>query len=165
MKRIRKKYESPTKPFDKQRIEKEREILKNFGLRRKREIWRTEALLRKYRRMARNLIAKRDKEQEKILIGKLVKLGVLQENSGLDDVLGMTIENLLERRLQTIVCRKGFANSMKQSRQLIVHGHVTVGGRRIVHPGYLVPKNEEDEIQVKILPAKKEMVRESGGTS
>lgn len=151
MKRWRKKYEKPTKPWDKARIEREKQLLKNFGLRRKREIWRAEALLRKYRRLARELIAKKDKEKEKIIIQKLRRFGILDKGTTLDDILGLTVEDILKRRLQTIVFEKGFANTIKQARQLIVHGHVMINGRKIVYPSYLVPKEEEDKIQVKKL--------------
>jgi len=68
MKRQRKKHERPRRPWDKERILIEKELLKNFGLRRKREIWTAEALLRKYRRMARGLAAKKDKKKEEVLI-------------------------------------------------------------------------------------------------
>jgi len=148
MKRSRKKYEKPKRPWDKVRIEKEKEILKKFGLRRKRELWRAEAILRKYRRMARDLAARKDKEKEKILIDKLKKIGVLKEGATLDDVLALTVEDILERRLQTIVYRKGLANSVKHARQLIVHGHVKINGKKINYPSYIVPKAEENKIEV-----------------
>ncbi|MEK6812848.1 MAG: 30S ribosomal protein S4 [Nanoarchaeota archaeon] len=148
MKRQRRKYETPTKPFDKQRLEREREILKNFGLRRKTELWKEEALLRNYRRLARELAASRNVGKEKILIDKLVKMGMLGDGATLDDVLGLTIEKLLERRLTTLVFRKGFANSVKHARQLVTHGHVIIKGRKISYPSYLVTKNEENQIQV-----------------
>jgi len=154
VKRQRKKYKTPTKAWSKQRIEKERETVKNFGLSKKREIWRAETFLRNYRRIARKLAAKKDKEQEKVLIKKLAKLGLLNETAGLDDVLSLTLENLLERRLQTIIFRKGLSNSVKQARQYITHGHVTINGKKVVYPSYLVLKNEEDKIQVDVQPVK-----------
>jgi len=150
MKKTRKRYKRPLKLWDKERIEREKEILKNFGLGEKREIWGAEAMLRKFRRMARNLAAKKDKEQEKVLIKKLMRLGLLKEGAGLDDVLGLKLEDILERNLQTIVFRKGFANTPKQSRQFITHGHVMIEGRKIIHPSYIVPVNEEEKIQTNI---------------
>lgn len=154
MKKSRKKYERPLRPWDKQRIEKEKELLKQFGLRRKREIWRAEGILRKYRRLARELIAKPDKAKEKILIDKLVKLGILNENATLDDVLSLSIENILERRLQSVVYKKGLASTIKQARQFITHGKVRIGKRKIVYPSYLVPKEEEDKIEVVLTVSK-----------
>ena len=154
MKRQRRKYENPTRPFDKQRIERERELLRNFGLRRKQEIWKSEALLRKYRRFARELAAQRDVEREMVLINKLIKMGVLNQGAVLDDVLGLSIENFLDRRLVTIVFKRGLANSLKHARQLVAHGHVVIGGRKISYPSYLVPKDEEAQIQVKTVQQK-----------
>jgi len=148
MKRQRKKYESPRKPWDKQRITREKEIVKTFGLRRKKEIRNAEALLRKYRRMARELAAKKDKEKEKMIVKKLASFGLLQENAGLDDVLSLTLENMLERRLQTIIFKKGLAKTPKQARQFIVHGKVLLDNRKSVYPSYIVKKEEEDKIQV-----------------
>lgn len=155
MRRFRKKYKRPKKPWDKERIAEEKELLKTYGLRRKREIWRTEEILRKYRRLARRLAAEKDKEKERILIQKLIRIGVLKQGATLDDVLGLTVKDFLERRLQTIVFKKGLANTIKQARQLIVHGHVYVNGIRTVYPSYLVNKDEEDKITVDINVVKK----------
>ena len=150
MRKIRKNYKTPSKGWSKERIEKEREIVKNYGLKKKREIWRSETVSRKFRRLARELAAQANKEKEKILIDKLVKLGLLSEGSTLDDVLSLTAEKFLERRLQTILVRKGICTTPRQSRQFIVHGHIKINGIRIVYPGYLVPKSEENNIQADI---------------
>ena len=131
MRRSRKKYETPRRPWDKARIDEEKKLMRLYGLRRKREIWRAEAIVRKYRRIARALIAKKDKKTERMLLDKLFKLGILEAQS-IDDVLGMTVENVLERRLQTVVWRRGLANTPKQARQLIVHGHITINGKKQV---------------------------------
>ncbi len=155
MKRQRKKYAAPTRRFDKQRIEREREVLKGFGLKRKTELWKVEALLRNYRSLARELAASRNAEREKILVNKLVKMGALSDGATLDDVLGLTIEKLLERRLSTLIFRKGLANNVKQARQLVTHGHVTIDGRRISYPSYIVPKDEEGKIQVNVATKQK----------
>ena len=146
MKRQQKKYEKPLRPWDRTRIEAEKKLKQNYGLRRKKEIWRAESILRNYRRQARNLAAKKDKEKEKILIDKLVKIGLLNTGADLDDVLVLNVENLLERRLQTLTFKKGIAKTSKQARQLIVHGHVTIDGKRVRWPGAIVPISEEGKI-------------------
>jgi len=162
MKRFRKKYKRPRKPWDKALLEEERKIMIEFGLRRKRELWRAKEELRKYRRMARELNARRDKEKEKILIQKLYRLGLLQSpNATLDDVLGLTVRDMLNRRLQTIVYKKGLANTIKQARQFIVHGHVRINGRKIVYPSYLVSREEEDKITCDIKPNTPKVALES----
>lgn len=146
MKKLSKKFERPLKPWDRARIDYERNILMNYGLRRKKEIWTAESFLRNYRRLARQLAAKRDKEKEKILIEKLQKLGLLSSHATLDDVLALTVENLLERRLQTLVFKKGLANSMRQARQYIVHGHIALNGRKVKWPSTLLNVGEENKI-------------------
>jgi small subunit ribosomal protein S4 len=158
MKRFRKKYKKPRRPWDKALLEEERKIMVEFGLRRKKELWRAKEELRKYRRMARELNARKDKEKEKVLIQKLYRLGLLPSPSAtLDDVLSLTVKDLLNRRLQTIVYKKGLANTIKQARQFIVHGHVKINGRRIVYPSYLVSRDEEDKITCEVKPIKKVM--------
>ncbi|HDH91688.1 MAG TPA: 30S ribosomal protein S4 [Candidatus Aenigmarchaeota archaeon] len=150
MRRSRKTYKRPRKPFDKQRIEAEKELMKKYGLRRKREIWKAEAILRKYRRLARRLAAERNEAMERQLIEKLKRMGIMENGNSLDDVLSLTVEDILKRRLQTVVYQKGLARTPKHARQLIVHGHVFIEGRRVTFPSYLVPKEEEDKIEVKV---------------
>lgn len=165
MKRQRKKYQTPTKPWEKARIENEKTILKNFGLKTKREIWKAQAMLRKYRRLARELVAKRDEKKEKVLIERLVKFGVVMKGSTLDTILGLTIEDFLNRRLQTVLHKKGLTNTPKQSRQFITHGQVIIDSRRVTYPSYMVPVDEEEKIIVKITPFKKVMTSETNGTT
>ncbi|MFH1473903.1 MAG: 30S ribosomal protein S4 [Candidatus Aenigmatarchaeota archaeon] len=146
MKKSRKKFENPLKPWDKTRLEEERKISQDYGLRRKKEIWKMESILRNYRRIARNLAATANKENEKILLDKLFKMGLVNNGDDLDDVLALTTEKLLERRLQTLVLRKGLATTPKQARQFIVHGHISVDGRKIRWPSMIVPLAEENTI-------------------
>jgi len=146
MKRQKKKFERPKKPWDKTRIEEEKKLIQNYGLRRKKEIWRVESILRNYRELARDLAARRDKEKEKILLDKLFKMGLINKDANLDDVLALTVENILDRRLQTLVFKKGLAQTIKLSRQHIVHGHISFDNRRIRWPSMLVPLGGEEKI-------------------
>ena len=93
-------------------------------------------------------------DTEESFLEKLVKYGLLSEGNTLDDVLSLTPEKFLERRLQTILVRKGLCTTPRQSRQMIVHGHVRINGKRISYPSYLVTKSEEEKIQMSI-PVKK----------
>ncbi|MFQ6010125.1 MAG: 30S ribosomal protein S4 [Candidatus Aenigmatarchaeota archaeon] len=147
MKRQRKKYSRPKRPWDKDRIKGEKKLLQEFGLRRKKEIWRAEAILRDFRRRARELAAHENKEQEALLLNGLFRLGLIKKDASLDDVLGLTVERLLERRLQTLVLKKGLANTQKQARQYIVHGHIAVKGRRTRWPSILVTTEEEATVK------------------
>ncbi|RLJ07213.1 MAG: 30S ribosomal protein S4 [Candidatus Aenigmatarchaeota archaeon] len=146
MRRIRKTFSRPKRRWDKKAIEEERKLMKEYGLRRKKELWKAKEILRRFRQRARELIAVKDKEKEKALLEKLVKLGLLKPGQGLDDILALTVKDILERRLQTRVFRKGLANTPKQARQFIVHGHIYVDGRRTNIPSYLVPISEEEKI-------------------
>ncbi|MCD6477455.1 MAG: 30S ribosomal protein S4 [Candidatus Aenigmarchaeota archaeon] len=149
-KKQRKKYETPLRPWDKKIIQEEAEILRKYGLRRKREIYRAESILRNFRRQARRLAAEMNEDEKKKLIGKLNRLGFVEKNATLDDILSLTLEDVLNRRLQTIVFKKSLANTIKQARQFIVHGHVKVGDRKIRWPSFIVPKELENEISVEI---------------
>lgn len=148
MKRQKKKFEKPLRPWDRVRIESDKKIIKDYGLRRKKEIWRAENIIRNYRRLARNLAARRDKEKEKILLDKIFRMGLISKDASLDDVLALTVEKILERRLQTFVFKKGLASTLRQARQFIVHGHITLDGRRIKWPSVLIQTDEENKIGV-----------------
>jgi len=149
----RKKYETPSHPWDKDRIEAENALIKKYGLKNKREIWRAQTMLRKFRAQARSLLGKvtssdpQVKKETEQLLGRLHRLGILPENATLDDVLGLDVESILKRRLQTIVYLKGLASTPFQARQFIVHGHICIDNRRVTAPGYMVLKKEENMIE------------------
>jgi len=148
-KKQRKKYETPRFPWRTDVLEAELKLLGQYGLRNKHELWRAKTMLSKFRGIARSLIGKSPEEREKLekqLLTKLKKMGILHETAVLDDVLDLTIEDILERRLQTIVFRKGLAKSIYQARQFITHGHIAIANRKVRSPGYLVLKEEEDKI-------------------
>ncbi len=148
-KKPRKKWVGPSHPWRKEVLEEELVLLGKYGLRNKRELWRAKTLARRLRHQARGLLALPEHlrvREEKALLHRLYHMGLLPENATLDDILGLTVENILERRLQTIVYRKGLARTIYEARQLIVHGHIAVKGRRVDVPGYLVARDEEDHI-------------------
>lgn len=140
----KRKYETPKKPYDRVRLDRERKIRQDFGLRRKKEIWKAEALLRNFRQRARGLQAKSDEEKEKMLFDKLSKMGI--KCSRLEDILEIGLEDILARRLQTLVHKKGIAGTPMQARQFIVHGHVLVAGRKVLWPSYIVEAGEENTV-------------------
>ncbi len=143
----KKLFSRPMRPYDKDRIASEKELMRKFGLRRKNEIYRAESILRDIRRRVRLIIATKDKEAEKTLLQKVVKMGLLKEKEvSIDSILSLNIENYLERRLETQVVRKELANSYLQARQFIVHGHIFVNNLKVTSPKYLVGFNEEDSV-------------------
>ena len=148
-KKQRKKFDTPRYRWRKDILQEELKLLGQYGLRNKHELWHLKTTLSKTRGIARSLISKTSEERAKMeneQLIKLKKLGILQDTAVLDNVLDLNIEDLLERRLQTIVFRKGLARTVYQSRQLITHGHITINGRRVTIPGYLVPKVDEPNV-------------------
>jgi small subunit ribosomal protein S4 len=148
-KKPRKKYETPRFPWQTDTLQTELRLIGEYGLRNKKEFWRHRTMISKFRGIARSLLGmsvEERRKREKQLLNRLYRLGILLEEAKLDDVLDLSIEDLLERRFQSLVFRKGLAKSMYQARQLIVHGHVAIEGRRLSSPGYLVLRGEEAKI-------------------
>ncbi|WP_162509098.1 30S ribosomal protein S4 [Thermogymnomonas acidicola] len=148
----RKKYSTPRHPWEKERIEEERGLLIKYGLKNKKELWRAQSLLENFRSQARDLQARlrRDdpyaRKQFEALVGRLNRYSILGPDATLDDVLSLGIEDILQRRLQSLVLRKNLARTPKQARQLITHGHISLNGRRVTIPGVLVEGSVEDTI-------------------
>ncbi len=148
-KKQKKKYGTPKVIWDAVRLEEEREIKRDYGLRVKREIWKMSAILRRARKHAIELIPKNDKQAEKEkkeLIDRLVKLGLINPGAKMEDILGLNLKSILDRRLQTVVYKLGLARTPKQARQMIVHGHIGVDGCCVDVPSYLVKRDEESKI-------------------
>lgn len=148
-KKVRKKYSTPIHPWQKLRIEDEKQLIEEYGLKNKKEIWKITSKVKGFSRQAKSLIARTTPQGEKErtqLIQRLNRLGLLSGEANLDDVLGLEVKDLMERRLQTMVYRKGLAKSPKQARQFIVHQHIMVDGKKITMPNYLVKMGEEHTI-------------------
>ena len=145
-----KHYNTPSHPWQKVRIEEERTLIHQYGLKNKKEIWKANTKIRSMRRQARKLTASSGDEQAQkekgLLLSKLNRIGLLEQDSGLEDVLRMTAENILDRRLQTQVYLQGLASTAKQSRQLIIHGHISVDGAVTRVPGMIVTRLQEKNI-------------------
>jgi len=150
-KKARKTYSRPRSPWRADQLAQELYLLGNFGLRNKRELWKAETSLSEVRKQARTLLAAtvevRQREERKLL-ASLHRKGLVAENAALDDILNLTIEDVLARRLQTLVFKKGMALSPLHARQLIVHGHVMLRERRIKTPGYGVRRDEEGTMKL-----------------
>ena len=144
--RKKKNYEKPRKPFEAGRIKDENVLVKKYGLKNKREIWKTIAKVNYFRTRAKALARSPIEEQEKFF-AKLRALGLDVKTSA--DVLDLDVESLLDRRLATIVANKKLANSMKHARQMIVHKKITIDGKVMNAPSYIVTLGEESLIKVK----------------
>jgi small subunit ribosomal protein S4 len=150
---LRRTYERPKHPWEAARMDEERKLLGRYGLKNKRELWKAQSILRGFRRQARELAARRragesQAERETAgLIARLTRLGILAPGSAtLDDVLALTLDNVLNRRLETVVLARGLAPTAKGARKLIVHGHFAIGDHRVTRPGYLVTRDEEGRV-------------------
>lgn len=148
-KRIRKKYTTPMHPWNRERIDAERNYRRTFGLTNKKELWKAESVLKGFKDQIKSfpsMNAAQAQTQQKQLRARLKRLGLIEENTDLQEVLGYDTEVILARRLQTIVHKKGLARSVKQARQFISHEHILIGGKVINAPGYIVTKAEEADI-------------------
>jgi len=148
-KKQRRKYETPRFPWRTDTLQTELKLLGQYGLRNKRELWRHETMLSKFRGIARSLLGMPVDQRRRLesqLLNRLQRLGILSEKAVLDEVLDLSLEDILERRLQTLVFRKGLAKSVYQARQLITHGHVAIGEKRVSSPSYLVLRDDEPKM-------------------
>ena len=151
-KKPKKKYSTPMHPWNATNIEAERKIKAEYGLASKKEIYVAETFLKKYKNIAKRVIARKTAQGEKekvMVLTKLQNLGLLPVGSSLDQILGLDMKDVLERRLQSVLYRKGLARSMKQARQFITHRHVAIGNKEISVPSYLVGLKEESELNFK----------------
>lgn len=149
-KKIRRKFEKPVHPWNKERIDEERNYKRVYGLSNKKELWKAESLLKGFKNQIKSFPSMEESQatlERDLLRARLLKLGLINADTPLGEVLGYTTEQILERRLQTLVQNKGMAKSSKQARQMIIHEHILVSGKKINAPSYLVTKEEESQIE------------------
>ena len=149
--KLRKKYKGPQHPFNAERFEAELKLVGEYGLRSKTELYRVNTRLSKFRTRARTLLALEEgsenrAHEEKLILERLNVLGVVKSSTfSIDEILNLSTETFLERRLQTVVFRKGLART-HMARQLVVHGHIAVDGRRVNVPSYHLRVGEEEKV-------------------
>jgi len=146
IKRKRKLFSRPKKLYDRARMDAENILIKRYGLKNKREIWKVKTAVSKLRRRAKELI-REEQEEQQVFFDKLNKMGLVVRD--ISDVLALTEENLFERRLQTVLFKKQMANTVKAARQLIVHKNVLVDGNVVNIPSFIVTKDLENKISLK----------------
>ncbi len=146
--KLRNKYESPRKVWDAERIKRDKGLTATYGLKNTREIWVALRELKKARSGAMKYLSLGEKaaEKGKPLMERLIRLGIVPPEAKLDDVLALSVENFLDRRLQTRVMKKGLARTPGQARQLVTHGFIAVGGKCVTIPSYVVGVREDSMV-------------------
>ena len=149
----RRSYDTPSHPWQGERIKAEVVLVNQYGLKNKTEVWKAQTILRNFRGQSRELQARlrggeaQAKIESEALIAKCGRMGLLpMDGATLNDILTLNEESILARRLQTIVFEKGMASTVGQARQMIVHGHIFMNGHRVTVPGYIVTRKEESSI-------------------
>ncbi|MDP8905904.1 MAG: 30S ribosomal protein S4 [Thermoproteota archaeon] len=153
--KAKKSYTRPRSIWTSDQISSELYVVGSYGLRNKKELWKAQTEIARIRNQARALLAISTDvrhEKETKLLNYLSRLGIVEDSSTLDDILNLKIEDILERRLQTLVMKRSNLKSPYQARQIVVHGHVSIGDRKINLPGYLVKKDEEAQILIHFTP-------------
>ncbi len=133
--------------WNKERIDEEHKLKEAYGLKTLKELWRAKSELRRIRGNARKVLSTNATEEVgKQIAARLARYNIVRQDAKTDDLLLINVESLLDRRLQTIIFKRGMANTMNQSRQLITHGFVSIGGKRVTSPSYMVKADEESNI-------------------
>ena len=146
-------FKRPKKPFEKERLDMELNSVGKYGLKNKIEYLTAQYALAKIRKAARELLTLEKTDSRRMfegeaLLKRMIKLGVLKtEEASLDFVLGIKTEQLLERRLQTVVFKRHMANSVHHARVLIRQRHIAVGKQLVNIPSFLVRVVSEPHVQ------------------
>ncbi len=133
-------------------MDSEIRLIGEYGLRNKREVWRVQLLLSKIRTSARILLTLPETDSRRLfqgqsLIKRLKKYGILEKNiETLEQILSLKIQDFLERRLQTLVFKKGLAKSIHHSRILICQRHISIDNNLVDIPSFLVRTESQDKI-------------------
>jgi len=157
-KRKNKKYNRPRKIYDAALIKEETDLINKYGLKNRREVWRAIFAIKRIRDLAKQLITSDEKSKEEF-VNRQREKGFKVES--IADILSLSKEDYLKRRLQSIVVSKGFAKTPKQARQMIVHKQIKLNGNFIDSPSHLTTLTEEAGIEAtRTFKEKKEMSSE-----
>jgi small subunit ribosomal protein S4 len=152
MKRKPKSYVRPKKAFEASRIKEENELMKKYALKNKKEVWKSESKINYFRRRAKKL-ASSERDEQELFFNKLKGIGL--NVSSLVDVLALEVQDILNRRLSSVVVEKKLATTTKSARQMITHKKILVGNQVVNSPSYIVPVELENSIKIKTKKTKK----------
>jgi len=144
LRRFNKTSQSPRRPWEKERLISELQTIGEYGLKNKREVWRVRLALAKIRKTARTLLTMHVNEPKRIfegaaLLRRLHRYGILDESKDkLDYVLGLKMNDFLERRLQTQIFKLSMADTIHEARVTVRQRHVRVRNQLVDVPSYMV---------------------------
>jgi len=147
--RNRKKYSTPRHPWERQRMAAEAEVFTKYGLKNKTELWKSNSLLKSFKDQAKKLSSLRTKQadrEKELLLKRLFGLGLIGSDATLEAVLTLGLDDILSRRLQSAIVKRGLARSMRQARQFISHGHIKVKENVVTAPSYILKRGEEEAL-------------------
>merc|ERR1719229_2130409 len=150
---FRKTFKTPRRPYEKERLDRELKLVGDYGLRNKREVWRVQLTLSKVRGVARKLLTLSEKDPKRIFEGgalmrRLTRMGLLNDTQQkLDFILGLNLEQFLDRSLQTRVFEAGLAKSLHHARVLIKQRHIRVGRRLVTIPSFMCRLESDKHIE------------------
>merc|ERR1712185_140189 len=142
----------PRRSYDKERLDAELKLIGTYGLKNKREIWRIGLVLSKVRAVARQLLTLEERDPQRVFQGqalmrRMIRYGILDEDKQrLDYVLALKIEDFMERRLQTLVFKRGLAKSIHHARVLIRQKHIRVDRQIVDIPSFMVRVESQPHI-------------------
>jgi small subunit ribosomal protein S4 len=148
-KKIKKSYSGPRHPWNKTRIEEEGVLVRDYGLKNKTEVYKNISYIKnmiKHYKYLNTQLNDQSLVEKKELLAKAIRFGFLPQTADVSDLLNMSVRDVLERRLQTVIVKKKLARTPKQARQFITHRHITVNGVVVDAPSYLVPLSEETQL-------------------
>ena len=151
IKKVRKKYSKPPHPWRAARITEENKIISEYGIPRKTELWKATSKLESIKNQAKKLTTQSTVQASKelqALLKKLQSYNLVSEEGSYDSILGITLKDMLDRRLQTFIYKKGYAKSMRQARQMIAHRHILIGNKLVTSPSYLVKVSQEGSVSI-----------------
>lgn len=141
----KKKYQTPFKLWDRNRIIFEKELKEKFNLKNVKEVWKSYSTVHYYKR---KLLTN---ENNQFLIDTLRSLNVeLSNDSGSASISENLVSNtFLDRRLQSVVQRKFNLNSGKVARQLIKHRKIALNGNIITIPSFICNIDLEQGLELR----------------